>query len=61
VPAGQGAPAHRAVATPITFHGTGMPPVGAVPGLGEHTTEVLEAAGFDADDVERFRAAGAIA
>jgi crotonobetainyl-CoA:carnitine CoA-transferase CaiB-like acyl-CoA transferase len=61
VPAGQGAPAHRAVATPITFHGTGTPPVGAVPGLGEHTTEVLEAAGFDADDVERFRAAGAIA
>ncbi len=60
VPEGQGAPAHRAVATPITFHGRGVPPVGAVPGLGEHTDEVLHAAGFDDADLERFRAAGAI-
>ena len=34
VPAGPGAPAHRAVASPVTFHG-GLPPVGPVPGLGE--------------------------
>jgi crotonobetainyl-CoA:carnitine CoA-transferase CaiB-like acyl-CoA transferase len=61
VPAGEGAPAHRAVATPITFHGTGLPPVGAVPGLGQHTDEVLEAAGYGAADIERLRAAGVIA
>jgi len=33
VPAGEGAPAHRAVASPVQFHG-GMPPIGPVPGLG---------------------------
>jgi crotonobetainyl-CoA:carnitine CoA-transferase CaiB-like acyl-CoA transferase len=33
VPEGAGAPAHRAVASPVTFHG-GIPPVGPVPGLG---------------------------
>jgi crotonobetainyl-CoA:carnitine CoA-transferase CaiB-like acyl-CoA transferase len=33
VPAGEGAPAHRAVASPVTFH-AGTPPVGPVPGLG---------------------------
>ena len=39
VPAGKESPAHRAVASPVTFHG-GMPPVGPVPGLGEHTDTV---------------------
>jgi crotonobetainyl-CoA:carnitine CoA-transferase CaiB-like acyl-CoA transferase len=34
VPAGEGAPGHRAVASPVTFH-AGTPPPGAVPGLGE--------------------------
>jgi crotonobetainyl-CoA:carnitine CoA-transferase CaiB-like acyl-CoA transferase len=34
VPAGEGAPAHRAVASPVKFH-AGTPPVGPVPGLGE--------------------------
>jgi crotonobetainyl-CoA:carnitine CoA-transferase CaiB-like acyl-CoA transferase len=33
VPEGDGAPAHRAVASPVTFH-AGTPPVGGVPGLG---------------------------
>jgi crotonobetainyl-CoA:carnitine CoA-transferase CaiB-like acyl-CoA transferase len=60
VPAGEGAPAHRAVATPILFHGHGVLPVGAVPGLGQHTDEVLRDAGFEPADIERFRAAGAI-
>jgi len=61
VPEGAGAPAHRAVATPITFHGRGATAVNGVPGLGEHTAEVLAAAGFSDSDLERFRAAGAIA
>jgi crotonobetainyl-CoA:carnitine CoA-transferase CaiB-like acyl-CoA transferase len=34
VPAGEGAPAHRAVASPVKFH-AGTPPIGPVPGLGE--------------------------
>ena len=61
VPEGEGAPAHRAVATPVLFHGHGVLPVGAVPGLGEHTDEVLRSAGFEPDELERFRSAGAIA
>lgn len=61
VPEGLGAPAHRSVATPITFHGGGTPSVGGVPGLGEHTDEILRTAGFSADEVAGFRAAGAIA
>ena len=60
VPEGAGAPAHRAVNTPVTFHGSGAPTVGPVPGLGEHTTQLLTEAGFSDADLERFRAAGAI-
>ncbi|MEJ5255741.1 MAG: CoA transferase [Acidimicrobiales bacterium] len=41
VPAGLGAPAHRAVASPVTFHGGRVPPVGPVPGLGEHTADLV--------------------
>ena len=62
VPAGAGAPAHRAVATPITFRPapgqagdalTEVPAVAAaaieaVPGLGEHTDSVLAGLGFSA-------------
>ena len=40
VPGGDGAAAHRAVATPITFGGIDGQ-AGPVPGLGEHTAEVL--------------------
>ena len=40
VPAGAGAPAHRAVASPIRFDGAAVEP-GGVPALGEHTAEVL--------------------
>ncbi|WP_334144398.1 CaiB/BaiF CoA transferase family protein [Rhabdothermincola sp.] len=45
VPEGGGAPAHRAVASPVTFHGGGVPPVGPVPGLGEHTAQVIGSRG----------------
>jgi formyl-CoA transferase len=30
------------------------------PALGEHTDDVLRAAGYDSDDITRLRAAGAI-
>jgi crotonobetainyl-CoA:carnitine CoA-transferase CaiB-like acyl-CoA transferase len=45
VPAGEGAPAHRAVASPVDFGGRSTPAAGAVPGLGEHTDEVLRELG----------------
>ncbi len=41
VAAGEGAPAHRAVATPVSFSGAPTGPAGGVPGLGEHTAELL--------------------
>jgi crotonobetainyl-CoA:carnitine CoA-transferase CaiB-like acyl-CoA transferase len=40
VPAGAWVDAHRAVASPVTFNGQALSPR-AVPGLGEHTDEVL--------------------
>jgi crotonobetainyl-CoA:carnitine CoA-transferase CaiB-like acyl-CoA transferase len=43
---GAGAPAHRAVATPVTFGREGAVRVGTVPGLGEHTEEVLKELGL---------------
>jgi crotonobetainyl-CoA:carnitine CoA-transferase CaiB-like acyl-CoA transferase len=46
VPEGAGAPAHRAVATPVTFGRQGATRVGPVPGLGEHTDEVLKELGL---------------
>jgi crotonobetainyl-CoA:carnitine CoA-transferase CaiB-like acyl-CoA transferase len=46
VPEGAGAPAHRAVATPVDFGREGAMRTGAVPGLGEHTDEVLKEIGL---------------
>ncbi len=43
VPAGEGAPAHRGVASPVDFGGQATRPAGPVPGLGQHTDEVLRA------------------
>jgi crotonobetainyl-CoA:carnitine CoA-transferase CaiB-like acyl-CoA transferase len=50
VPGGAGAPAHRAVASPVSFPsadgGDEARPRGAVPALGEHTAEVKAELGF---------------
>jgi len=61
VPAGEGAPAHRAVATPVRFGAADVRPRAPVPGLGQHTDEVLSEAGLDPAEIERLRAACAIA
>lgn len=57
---GEGERAARLVGYPVAFEGTpavpGLPP----PELGEHTTEVLEALGYDAAALERLRAEGAV-
>ena len=45
VPEGAGAPAHRAVATPVTF-GRGAVQPRPVPALGEHTDEILKELGL---------------
>ncbi|WP_216907790.1 CaiB/BaiF CoA transferase family protein [Nocardia noduli] len=37
-----------------------QPPMGAIPGLGQHTDTVLAGAGFTTDEIARMRAAGAI-
>jgi crotonobetainyl-CoA:carnitine CoA-transferase CaiB-like acyl-CoA transferase len=42
VPEGPGAPAHRAIATPVDFGGTATLAAGPAPGIGQHTAEVLE-------------------
>jgi crotonobetainyl-CoA:carnitine CoA-transferase CaiB-like acyl-CoA transferase len=46
VPAGVESPAHRAIASPITFGGRPTKPAGPVPALGQHTAEVLEELGL---------------
>jgi crotonobetainyl-CoA:carnitine CoA-transferase CaiB-like acyl-CoA transferase len=46
VPEGEGAPAHRAIAGPVTFGGVPNQPAGPVPGLGQHTDEILAELGL---------------
>jgi len=60
VPAGASGPAHRAVATPVVFHGAEAMPLRAAPGLGEHTDAVLARAGYDGDDIAALRGAGVV-
>ncbi len=48
------------VPAPITMTGTPLVPSGWLPELGEHTDEVLQGAGYSADDIARFRAEGAV-
>jgi crotonobetainyl-CoA:carnitine CoA-transferase CaiB-like acyl-CoA transferase len=50
----------RVVNPPFRFSGTPVRVAGFVAGLGEQTREILELAGYAADEIEKMRAAGTI-
>lgn len=60
VPGGAGSPAHRAVATPVSFSRSPVAPAGPVPALGQHTDAVLAEAGLSDDEIDRLRAEGVV-
>jgi CoA:oxalate CoA-transferase len=59
LPDASGAPT-KVVGTPIRMSATPLEPGVSAPGLSEHTDDVLRAHGYTDDDIERFRAQGAI-
>jgi crotonobetainyl-CoA:carnitine CoA-transferase CaiB-like acyl-CoA transferase len=60
VPEGPASPGHRAVATPVIFHGDAVRPLRPAPGLGQHTDEILVSAGYEGDRIAQLRDAGII-
>lgn len=52
--------AHATVAAPIQLHGSPQRPPGPAPALGEHSHQVLAAAGFDDDEIRRLLATGVV-
>jgi formyl-CoA transferase len=50
----------RTIMSPIRMDGQALRPPGPAPGVGEHTEEVLRAAGYDDAAIARLRAAGAL-
>lgn len=52
--------AYRSVRAPMRIRGADVKPRGPAPGVGEHSREILLAAGFGADEIERLVAAGAL-
>lgn len=48
----------RAIGTPLKMSATPLDPTRRAPMLGEHTDEVLAAAGYSDDEIEQLRAAG---
>jgi crotonobetainyl-CoA:carnitine CoA-transferase CaiB-like acyl-CoA transferase len=49
------------ISSPIQVHGVTKVPAKRAPGLGEHNEEVLKELGFDTNEIDGFRASGAIA
>jgi crotonobetainyl-CoA:carnitine CoA-transferase CaiB-like acyl-CoA transferase len=49
----------RAIGTPLKLSATPLDPTRRAPMLGEHTDDVLAAAGYSADEIDMLRAAGA--
>lgn len=50
----------RTVASPIGIRGAEIEPRGLAPAVGEHTAEVLTAAGFSADEIAALESSGSI-
>jgi len=48
------------VGNPIRTVGEERPPLGPAPGFGEHTDDVLRAAGYSDEDIAELRSAGAV-
>jgi len=48
------------ISSPIQVHGVTKVPARRAPGIGEHNEEVLKELGFTTDDIDGFRASGAI-
>ena len=46
--------------SPVWMEGAEKMPIAPAPALGEHTVEVLRAAGYDDADIDRLREADAI-
>lgn len=61
VPEQDGSGTYRAPASPIRFHGADDGPKGPSPALGQHTLDVLRAAGYSDADIEKLKEAKAIA
>lgn len=51
----------RTVASPIGIRDADIRPRGMAPGIGDHTTEVLAAAGYTTDEIDALVASGAVA
>jgi len=57
---GAGGKVTSTISSPIQVHGVAKVPAKRGPDLGEHNDEVLEQLGFDAKQIEAFRASGTI-
>jgi formyl-CoA transferase len=57
---GAGGKLASTISSPIQIHGVPKVPATRAPDLGEHNEEVLRELGFDATDIDGFRASGAI-
>jgi crotonobetainyl-CoA:carnitine CoA-transferase CaiB-like acyl-CoA transferase len=57
---GAGGKLTSTISSPIQVHGVTKVPATRAPALGEHTEEVLQQLGFNATDIEGFRASRAI-
>jgi crotonobetainyl-CoA:carnitine CoA-transferase CaiB-like acyl-CoA transferase len=57
---GAGGKLTSTINSPIQVHGVTKVPARRAPNLGEHTDEVLQELGFDANGVDALRASGAV-
>ena len=57
---GAGGNLKSTISSPIQVHGITKVPAKRAPELGEHSEEILKELGFDAKEIEGFRASGTI-